>query len=91
MPKKTKRQKQQSDLRRNMVSPVVQKISEPVMVRPTGVPNNSKPIERQYILSEYDKTLKMHTISDLRKTFIITFGLFALEFFFLYAKLNGII
>lgn len=41
--------------------------------------------------SQYDKMIAEYTIEDLKRTFLITFLILALEFFVFYAKLKGVI
>lgn len=91
MPKKTRRQKKLADKHRVVIS---QNVHEAIIVSPPTVEiviDEPQRVEKKYAASEYDMLLTAHTIADLKKTFLITASLFALEFIFFYAKLKGII
>lgn len=81
MPKKTKQQKKQSDMRRHV------EVTKPHPVTTNTITNVA---EKKYTLSEYDITLKSHTIRDLKKTLLISALLFALVFFVFYANLSSV-
>ncbi len=90
MPHKTRKQKKQSDKRREFytIPPI-----ETTMIRPSTL---SRPLEQHPIvaampaLSEHERLITEATIADLKKTIIVTVVLFALEFLVFYAKLKGI-
>lgn len=83
MPKKTKQQKKRSDQRKNNTLAIISE--NPIQIR---THHTKKPIQKS---EDSTTTDTVHTVKDLKKTFIIAIGLFALEFLVFYAKLKSIL
>ena len=81
MAKKTKRQKKRSDARKYINSASL-KTNTPLIHQKNTQPTITT--EDSYLPTPY-------IVTDLKKTLLITFSLFTLEFIVFYAKLKGII
>lgn len=90
MPRKTKKEKIIAEYRRKLQrlqpNPVVREktVSPPVDIEPA-------PARPSPMTSEYDNKLYRFTLTDMRKTLIITLAILALEFLVFYASLKGIL
>ena len=90
MPKKTKKQKIMAEYRKKIQTLQIDKnipIEKKQFITEVKNENNNK---IKYSLSEQDKIVATHTLSDLKKTLIITSIILLLEFFIFFANLKHI-
>ncbi|OGK14523.1 hypothetical protein A3H80_03210 [Candidatus Roizmanbacteria bacterium RIFCSPLOWO2_02_FULL_37_19] len=93
MPRKTKKQKKQADQRRMYITHLPPSIADGQINRSLEIPVRKKKIIEviTYTESDYDKKLRKFTLSDMKKTFLITSFLFILQLVIFYAYTQGLL
>jgi hypothetical protein len=102
MPKKTKKQKILAEYRRKLKQlelnapspktdlPSSQPATPQTLSQPSSKPVSLSQEKTSATKLEYDKSLFLFTLADLKKTFFVTLFVLALEFLVFYVNLKGI-